>query len=427
MLIKFIKQKVLIPIILSCILSSNFINNSIKAIDNNLVSLSYNLDNLSKKAGGLPVVLPPAAPAVPAAPIFKYTQTNAYMTRDALRGVVDRNYQFKMVGIVPNPPLKQSIFTVDATGKVTISPTAGPLNPYKKIIDKVLEREAYYKNYFVFYHAHTYKLEIPEDFNMEMCILSKKCAATARDNFVFLRAFKKEFSGLGKLNDWLDKSIKMFNANPQGGLLNNHPKIQPFLLSTNLSIFGNTLNSGSCTLEYFLDSTSLLFNLDAIMDSALADWVKDPIERNKFKQELLNLDALIRTTEGRLLQIFIPKGVVDENAYLSEVGGTPWHVKLGNIPSYDSIQNRYLKISPVLEVYRNDPSNAVLNTPAPPAQPPLDGMQARLFLRKRTFGDPNGKLRIFKYSTLSDARQKAYKKQLEDIAKRVYQYHLANK
>jgi len=103
------------------------------------------------------------------------------------------------------------------------------------------------------------------------------------------------------------------------------PGIREIVLSTNLSLFGNSLEprlTGSSTFyDYFANATSGRSNID--VKNLLDSFAKQFNFNEKFIADLTAIaqQEASETKNGELLQIFIPKNLVDKVAWLSIKGG----------------------------------------------------------------------------------------------------------
>ena len=113
-----------------------------------------------------------------------------------------------------------------------------------------------------------------------------------------------------------------------------------YLLSDNVSFYGNNLNLANNTIFYFLNSTSAvkLDIVDPLIKGLLAPYLKTndgQFDQNKFDRVLGELKDIFQyymvSAGGQLAQILVRKGIAPEVSFLSWNGGEPiWISKLTN-------------------------------------------------------------------------------------------------
>lgn len=315
----------------------------------------------------------------------------------------------------------------------------------QKIVEDAKENEKKYKDtHFVFYHAYVPMLHILYDFYTLMCQKENKCDKNSP--FILMRPFqeldisgkKYSYFGLPEINKWMDNSLATVGTKFN---FDHDERIKPFLVSTNLSLFGNINAPGEHTFQYFL--TSLSINpppIKTIFENVLSHYISDKAKRDAFVEELFKLTQPNKIGEnkptlygnfhsGDLLQIFIPKTIVDQVVYLSKPYGKYWGDYISKTEThkvYDKSKQRYTAISPILSIYQRDPTrlDRAYSDTTHYINPTklLDGFQGRLLLKGEYFAAPSAKndIKMFRFSTLDKIIEKNYLKKMRDIVKRVY-------
>lgn len=293
------------------------------------------------------------------------------------------------------------------------NPIRGSIYTYYDIVQECLRNEAnLLKSHYVFYTAHDYRLRVAFDLNTA---LYEREFNTKVSDYLFLRSYKVDrYENLPPLNQWMDGIIEKY-----GEISDYGPETAGFLLSTNLSLFGEIGRPNSNTWKYFIKSQSANAPpMGLIFDETLKSFIEDPAQRMHIVYVLTKLAETIETPEGNLLQIFIPTEKVNESAYLSKPRAKVWDEKLFDITQdWDEKKERYTKISTILDLYRNKP--AAFGSK-------LDQLEARVMPRKEYFAFPRSGVKIFRFTTLDSEREKIYLKRLGIIADFIYDQYQKN-
>jgi hypothetical protein len=307
------------------------------------------------------------------------------------------------------------------------------------IISRVMAKEAQLKgNYWVFYHGTINDWILPQDIFKELNNHFRP-EKRAGDDFVFLRFSDQE---LPQAKEFLEEGIREF------GLIDDNGNSKGKLLSTNVSLFGNTAFKGESTWHYFMTPVEhVSFNR-----ANLEDMMTKFAVTHKYIDELMDLLEMLHTKTQTLLQIFIPKDIVDEVGYLSWSTGIPAHAetidwvrnnvrkkvykakfkeeKTAEMVALEDLQNIFKKerernplyrdimqsieegdysLDAFLRVYCNKPWE-LLN---------LNYMQARLVLSNEMLLNPHSGIKIFRYSAIKPYMIDAYKKRLHEIIQKI--------
>lgn len=125
-------------------------------------------------------------------------------------------------------------------------------------------------------------------------------------------------------------------------------------------------------------------------------------------------DAL-RFKAGIMYQIFIPKTIIDDVAYLSWQNGIVWQRKINNVASgWSDELGAYTKVSPLLEIFRTHPERF--------------GRAAHLFQVRLVFKDlqylfsPESPIKMHLITTLAPSLMRSIQDILRSLAQFVYEY-----
>lgn len=277
------------------------------------------------------------------------------------------------------------------------------LEQYKTMIDSIMAREKEFQDsHYVFYHGQTGSFRIFQDFLKE---------------WYRLMHIKEELTEFDMLRIWY-KGIPKADANAlldkyNGNIDNYAPGLQDILLSVNLSLFGNFNCWGSCTFKYFLNNTSAQApTIRGLIQQMFTECGID----HKHIEALFKL--ALEENKANLLQIFIPKELVDRCSYLAVSGGYADKTTIVGC-SYDAIKGWHTKISPVLDLYQSNPS-------AFPSDR-LNYLQARIILSQDIMLNPDSGVKIFRYTPIEDTKIKDYQHKVNSFAKNLFIEYLQKK
>lgn len=207
---------------------------------------------------------------------------------------------------------------------------------YQKLYKNVVEKErAYNDTHYVFYNAFSNEWRVPQDLYLKLYASLHPLTIDIKD----FRAFRWLPVNHQTPKELLKKELLEF------GMINDNIwRVKANLLSTNLALFGNVGFPGECTFEYFLNAKSNTKVSAEIFESILDIFMKPFPSPDgprstlyKYIPQLQNLDKYLvskKISNGKepqtLAQIFIPKEMVDQVAYLAWVQGIPHEEKLIN-------------------------------------------------------------------------------------------------
>lgn len=270
------------------------------------------------------------------------------------------------------------------------------LAQYKDIIHTAIQREKEFSGtHFVVYHAQQHEWMIVQECIKHLITLLD--IQPMQSDFIYLR----------------NKTIKQLinYANAQEYVNDNNPRINDHderdkLLSTNLSLFGNHNNSGECTFDYFINNMSV-HTAHNHLQRALTVLFNDYNLDKKHVQSLIDVSTLLSGTTGNLIQIFIPKKLINQVAYLARAWGHPYPYEIVE-KYFDKEKQRHHKITPILKQYQCDPKqNKKL-------EETIDEIQARLLFIEPMLNPQSG-IKMFRYNTVSEKKMKQAESQVKDI------------
>ena len=250
----------------------------------------------------------------------------------------------------------------------------------------------------------------------------------------------------------------------RGLIDDNDAHVKARVISTNFALFGNVGFMGECTMQYFLarkSNTQLdVSYYKTVLDRFGCSHKYVPVLQN-LEQYLLGstinviiLKDLIEIYPQTLSQIFVPKEIVDDVAYVSWVEGIPYEPefvawimekpqneiardkdftfvwdKLKRVrklfqekkdhPIFklflDGISNNKYRVSALLEQYKSKPQSL----------PYLNNIQARLFMDAAGILSKVGAhIKVFDYDTIPAENKIAYEKRIDELAERIFRDRL---
>ncbi|HEV2601500.1 MAG TPA: ankyrin repeat domain-containing protein [Candidatus Babeliales bacterium] len=287
---------------------------------------------------------------------------------------------------------------------------------YEKMLEEMLYNEELYKDdYFVFYHAQQQENRVLVEFvrNLYAFIYKKPL----REDFEYFR-FWVDGSDYKDINSYLD-SFGIPNPFSVGGRTLNDlsPAIRAVLLSVNPILFNNFDNEGSCTWDYFLRNRSL----ENFIKVALEKFFRTYGLQEKFIEQLLAINEQFPAPTGDLLQIFVPKELVNDCAYICHVYGIPQKEYIVDIAGkslglsdYDSVRQRYIKCSVILELMQTQADRIK----------DIQSIQVRLFISKYgPFLNPDMGVKIIRFSSLDQKQLQNYKAAVKGVTERMVAAH----
>ena len=339
----------------------------------------------------------------------RFTQIEAYFQQSSLRELVTREF-------------KHDFEVVRHMG----------------IVSRMMAKEAEFKKtHWAFYHGIINEWTVWQD---TLTKLSNHFNPTAKQNgdFIFLRT-----KGGGVNQPTKEFLAGQLQAN---GLVDDNNEARGLLLATNLSPFGNTGFEGESTWRFAIHAHSHT-EPSRELYKAIMDQFQLP---DTHIDELMALVPMLRSRHEALLQIFIPKAMVDETAYLAWVTGVPAHDeiiswvrsnvkrkkykggggKTGEMRALESLKRNFKKeqeknkmFKDLLESIEEDDFsvNGYLNIYCnkPHELPGLNYSQARLLLTNDMLLNPQSGIMMFRHNEIDNEQQDKYEERLDEIIKKI--------
>jgi len=335
---------------------ATLVEEDIEELTKEIKGLKQDLDTLTK-----------SKPKTEEIPINCFTQTEAYLNPLRLKKWTRKTYA-DAVDIMLN-------FYKDERGGIF-----DDTRLKKQIVEMIDNERKHHKDYFVFYHGLASNLNILLIFYQEIATLLHMVP----DQNLLPRVLSSDFNEYPNIETFLQKEldkVNYFNNNDTSKNVANK-KLKDFILSTNITIFGNSLASSgaSTTLDYYILGQSLrppeLYDIMLEVLNPFLSIIKADNQKayddlaEKLKKLIKDYTNILNETKGTLLQIFIHKDVVDDLAYLCFSMGVAFCVSLGTKtndgkPNFQSdkklgdpsFPGRPKEISPLLTLLQTDPLN----------------------------------------------------------------------
>lgn len=271
---------------------------------------------------------------------------------------------------------------------------------YKDMFDEIKKKEHEFNDtHYVFYHGQNDAFRLLHDFLN--ALYEELYLHPPLDDFYMMRLWyeSREKAHMNKFIEEYEGGSPITWSDQGGPLVKE-------LLSVNFSIFGNTNTWGECTLKAFTRNRSYFFH--SVMP-LIEDVFKEFGFDKKYLKDLAQLPPLIATKEGTIYQIFIPKNLVDSCAYVCHRWATPYRQPLVT-SDFNAQKQRHMHIKPIVDAYKQKPNSFV----------DLDILQARLLFSQDILLNPNSGVKIFRYTTVPQAKLEDYKKKLKKITHDIY-------
>lgn len=333
---------------------------------------------------------------------------------------------------------------------------------YQELFNSIVSKERQFNTtHYVFYNAFTNEWRVPQDLYLKLYAKFHPGAADIKDfrAFRWLPAdhvtpkelLKKEFLEHGMIND-------------------NEWRVKANMLSTNLALFGNVGFPGECTFEYFLKAKSNTKVDPAIFQAILGIFGANDkyiAEISALADTYFLVEPLLNGNAPQTLsQIFIPKEMADQVAYVAWIQGIPYEEKLatwvisqgqnkfGKTPIYNNealalkqgvktsstvlqeirqlfkdkqtqhplfkqilegIEQGKYRISPLLDEYKTEPF----------VVPSLNHLQARLIVTPSCVGNIKANVQVFVYDRIPQELKDAYNDELDRIVDKIFKERVA--
>ena len=338
-----------------------------------------------------------------------------YKPDPVIANIIDQTYQ-KLVVVDPHAHTTHHTQTLTYLGRKGLRDNIGPHNQWKiqeigtdffeHLLDDVIKKEIEFEDeYYVFYHGQKREFIFPQDLYEGFYKIKFK---QALKDFFMLRIPTKpsfifstdDFEKFKTIKEFIKKHID--NGEIKQWDFDEHKNIKKVLLAVNPSLFGNNFNGGESSFNYFINSGNASWIDITQITKDVFEYFEIPHLYTKHKKELDYLAKLVSTTydakeTGILLQIFIPKKIVDDVAYRCKAWGLLHYQNPNTHPA-----------SLDLEKYKQD--SFTFLTP----DYTLDEMQFRLLLNNQFLLNPKSGVKFFRYYNETE-RTKGYKSKLQNL------------
>lgn len=309
---------------------------------------------------------------------------------------------------------------------------------YMDIVSRMMAKEAEFRNtHWAFYHGITNAWTVPQDIYTKLYNHFNPSAQREGEDFIFLR-----FSSMkgNTPKNFLIGELR------EHGLVDDNKEAKGLLLSTNFTPFGNTDFKGESTWRYFVESQSHVYPEREIYEQIM----------NTFNlphthiDELMSLTKELRSRQQTLLQIFIPKDLVDNIGYLAWATGIPAHEETinwvrnnikrrGHNPArgkrvlnelaalknqFKQTQEKNPLFKDMLEKVEKGEDYSIdsylkdyCNTPE--KLPDLNYIQARLIFSDEILLNPASGIKMFRHDEINYHKMKNYEKRLDEIIQKI--------
>ena len=311
--------------------------------------------------------------------------------------------------------------------------------PYMNIVSRIMSNEARMRQtHWAFYHGISHAWRVVQDLHTALYYHFNPKAPGSAEEFTFLR-FEDQEGPHAK--EFLVKELQ------ENGLVDDNGEARGLLLSTNLSLFGNTGFPSESSWRYFIKE-----KMHTVPDKSMYEYILNKFGvGTEYADELMSLvDLLQGTKEQTILQIFVPKDIIDDVAYLAWATGIPayqeaidwvrtnvrnkrYRGKEGRpaaLWALDDLQERFkneqeknpmfkdmmervkegdYSVDSFLKIYTNKPWEL----------PHLNYVQARLIFSTEYLLNPASGIKMFRHTTIRRRKLAEYERRLDEIIKKI--------
>ncbi len=334
----------------------------------------------------------------------KYTQTQAYLMRPELVNLVTKSYNgnFSIVN-------------------------------HMDVVSRVMAAEAELRDtHWALYHGVTNTWTVWQDtYTALFNHFNPSMAKQGDADFIYLRTRGKENI---KAKDFLTGSLKNY------GLVDDTGALKGLLLSTNIFLFGNTPVSEESTWLYVMKELS-----HAEPDRAMYESIMDEFGLSyQYVDELMKLVKLLEAKQQTLLQIFVPKNLIDDIGYLAWTKGIPAHQGSIDWVKKVKFKNKGKGIGRILSDLKNNFKNKQEKDPLfrdmlkdveedaysiddylskccsnPASVPNMNEVQARLIFTDDILLNSASGVKMYRYTGVPYRKMKEYKKRFDALIKKM--------
>lgn len=306
---------------------------------------------------------------------------------------------------------------------------------YMDVVSRVLTNEAEFrKTHWAFYHTMSNDWTVWQDVLTKLYNHFNPSAQKKNDEFVFFRIKGQKRPQQAK--SFLLTSLREY------GLVDDNNEAAGILLSTNLSLFGNTGLGSESSWRYFMKEKEHSMPTE----ERYAEIMDEFDLPHTYIKELMELGKLLETKQQTLVQIFVPKNMIDEVGYLAWATGIPAHQatidwvrdnvakrifkgragKPGALWALLAIKDKFKKeqeknplFKEMLEnIEKGDYSlNAYLNLfcNKPWDLPNINYVQARLLFAEDILLNPESGVKMFRHTEVNYRKKRTYERRLDEI------------
>lgn len=331
----------------------------------------------------------------------------------------------------------QAYFQIPKLKDLVLSKFSGEYEPVKHmdLVSRVMAKEAEYRDtHWAFYHGTINMWSVWQDTYTELFNHFNPSLAQEGDaDFIFLRTRGKASV---KAQDFLVGALK------EHGLVDDRGELKAVLLSTHLSLFGGTSFKGESTWMYVMEAKS-----HAAPDRAFFESMMDEFGvSHQYIDQLIALTDFIHTEQQSLLQIFVPKNIVDDMSYLAWTTGIPAHqgsidwVKNSKIKAAKGESSAVTRLTILKDIFKREQKDNKLfremlevaekggfsvdayltrycNNPEGLSN--MDEVQARLIFTDDILLNPASGVKMFRHTGMKHDVVKEYKKRLGEIITKI--------
>ncbi|HSC25097.1 MAG TPA: hypothetical protein VLB80_02670 [Candidatus Babeliales bacterium] len=308
---------------------------------------------------------------------------------------------------------------------------------YMNIVSRCMAKEAEFRQgHWAFYHTMSNAWIVWQDTLTKL--FNHFNPAEKKGNFTFMRIRGRKVPQEAK--EFLLSSLS------ESGLVDDNNEARGVLLSANLSLFGNTGLGSESSWRYFMKPKQHSEPNQSLYKDVMDEFGVSDV----YIQELIALQKLFTTKQQTLLQIFVPKNLIDDIGYLAWATGIPAHQ-----PSIDwvrtNIANRtykgkagkpgalwalaglkdqfkteqsknplfkemisevekgYYSLNDYLNKYCSDPLNV----------PNMNYVQARLLFADDVLLNPTSGVMMFRHNEVDNKTMKEYENRLNAIVDKI--------
>lgn len=345
----------------------------------------------------------------------KYTQMEAYLESDKLRQLITKEYygNFEVV-------------------------------KHMDLVSRVIAAEAELRDtHWAFYHGTTNDWTVWQDAYTKLRNhFNPSKASEWEKDFYFLRAPQ----GTRQLKNFLAENLKQY------GLVDDTGDMKALLLSTNIFLFGNTAvgTNKEGTWRYVMEKISHAEPKAEYYTSIMDEFGLSHQYIGEFVALAKKIDQQMSTQRQTLLQIFVPKSIVDSVAYLAWSQGIPANQKVMSLVKKNAhkfkgqnlgMSSAMASLADVRETFKkeqdknpdfkdmlsgvekgtysvDDYLRKCCNDPKSVGDLNGGGMQARLLFTDDILLNPASGIKMYRYTGMNHEQKKQYEAELDALIKK---------